>query len=66
MDYLKAHPSNPIHTHQYLNLEDKLCFFYKHIAIRHGVKNTTKQIPWDWVYPVGWSLKGNDYIPHIS
>jgi len=66
MNYLKAHPSNPIHTHQYLNLEDKLCFFYKHIAIRRGVKGTTKQIPWDWVYPIGWSLKGNDYSPHIS
>ena len=66
MDYLKAHPSNPIHTHIYLNLEDKLCFFYKHIAIRRGVKKTTKQIPWDWVYPASWSLKGNNYIPHIS
>jgi hypothetical protein len=30
MIYLKEHPSNPIHTHKFLNLEDKLCFMYKH------------------------------------
>jgi hypothetical protein len=61
MLYLKEHPSNPIHTHKFLNLEDKLCFMYKHIAIRNGIKQTTKQIPYDWVYPKNWSLKTNMY-----
>jgi hypothetical protein len=61
MIYLKEHPSNPIHTHKFLNIEDKLCFFYKHTAIRNGVKQTTKQIPYDWVYPRNWSLKTNQY-----
>jgi len=61
MLYLYEHQDNPIHTQKYLNLEDKLCFFYKHIAIRNGVKQTTKQIPYDWVYPTNWSLKTGKY-----
>ena len=61
MNYLVNHKSNPIYTQKYLNIEDKLCFFYKHIAIKNGVKSTTKQIPYDWVYPIEWSLKTNRY-----
>jgi hypothetical protein len=61
MNYLKNHPSNPIHTHQYLNLEDKLCMHFKFMAVKFGTKNQTKQIPYDWVYPNEWSLKINKY-----
>lgn len=61
MVYLYHHPSNPMVRQKYLNLEDKLCFFYKHIAITQGIKSTTKQIPYDWVYPREWSLKTNKY-----
>jgi hypothetical protein len=61
MLYLFEHRDNPIERQKFLNLEDKLCFFYKHIAIRNGVKQTTKQIPYDWVYPKNWSLKTNTY-----
>lgn len=61
MLYLYEHPNNPIKHQKFLNLEDKLCFFYKHIAIRNAVKQTTKQIPYDWVYPKNWSLKTNTY-----
>ena len=61
MDYLKAHPSNPIHTHNYLNLEDKLCMHYKYMAVKFGVKSQTMQIPYDWVYPIEWSLRTNNY-----
>ena len=61
MDYLAAHPDNPMMVQKYLNLEDKLCFFYKHIAITQGIKHTTKQIPYEWVYPREWSLKTNKY-----
>jgi len=63
MLYLYEHPNNPIHKHKYLNLEDKLCFFYKHIAIRNNVKQTTKQIPYEWVYPLNWSLRAGTYEP---
>jgi len=61
MDYLSQHPSNPMIRQKYLNVEDKLCFFYKHIAISNGIKQTTKQIPYDWVYPKNWSLKTGKY-----
>ena len=61
MVYLYHHPSNPMVRQKFLNLEDKLCFFYKHIAITQGIKQTTKQIPYEWVYPREWSLKTNKY-----
>lgn len=61
MLYLYKHPSNPIQRQKFLNLEDKLCFFWKHIAIRQGAKFTTKQIPYNWVYPNDWSLKTGKY-----
>jgi hypothetical protein len=61
MLYLYEHPDNPIIKQKFLNLEDKLCFFYKHIAISKGIKQTTKQIPYNWVYPTNWSLKTNLY-----
>lgn len=61
MDYLKNHPSNPIHTHQYLNLEDKLCMHYKFMSMKLGSKKQTKMIPYNWVYPDNWSLKTNRY-----
>lgn len=66
MDYLKAHPKNPIHTHQYLNLEDKLCMHYKYMSMRFGVKQQTKMIPYNWVYPDNWSLKTNRYDRHAT
>ena len=61
MNCLKNHPSNPIHTHQYLNLEDKLCMHFKFMAVKLGTKHQTHQIPYDWVYPNEWSLKTNKY-----
>lgn len=61
MDYLRTHPSNPIHTHNYLNLEDKLCMNFKYMSMRFGKKKQTKQIPYEWVYPKQWSLKTGKY-----
>ena len=61
MNYLKNHPNNPIHTHQYLNLEDKLCMHFKFMSMKLGEKKQTKMIPYDWVYPQNWSLKTNKY-----
>ena len=42
---------------KFLNVEDKTCFFYKHIAINHGVKSPTKRIPYEWIFPSDFSLK---------
>jgi hypothetical protein len=61
MDLLRDHTSSPIKRHKYLNLEDKLCMFNKHIGMRHGVKRQTKQVPYDWVYPNDWSLVTGEY-----
>jgi hypothetical protein len=61
MNELKFHPDNPIRMHHYLNLEDKLCMHYKFMAIHHGVKKQTKQIPYSWVYPENWSLRTGKY-----
>lgn len=61
MNHLANYPSNPIHTHVYLNLEDKLCMHFKYMAMRFGNKKQTKQIPYNWVYPDNWSLKTGKY-----
>ena len=45
MQTLAEHKSNPIKEQKWLNIEDKTCFFYKHIAINHNVKSPTKRIP---------------------
>lgn len=50
MTVLAEHPSNPIKEQMWLNLEDKTCFFYKHIAISHGIKSPTKRIPYGWIF----------------
>lgn len=48
--------SNPIQEHMWLNLEDKTCFAYKHIAISHGVKRATKRIPYEWIFDPSFEL----------
>ena len=48
---------NPILRQQYINIEDKMCFFYKHIAISHGIKQKTPKIPYEWVFPTEFSLR---------
>ena len=48
---------NPMNEQKMLNIEDKTCFFYKHIAISHGVKSPTKRIPYTWIFPQEFSLK---------
>ena len=56
MDKLVNHPSNPMKVQKYLNVEDKTCFFWKHIAISHGEKRPTKNIPYTWIFPDTFSL----------
>ena len=48
---------NPILRQQYINIEDKMCFFYKHIAISHGIKQKTPKIPYEWIFPTEFSLR---------
>lgn len=55
-NYLAEHPKNPMSRHYNINIEDKACMFCKHLFISHGIKTTTKQIPYDWIYPNDFSL----------
>jgi len=57
MSLLCNHSKNPMTSQKWLNVEDKTCFFWKHIAISHGVKSPTKNIPYTWIFPVEFSLK---------
>jgi hypothetical protein len=57
MNLLANDIRNPMTVQKMLNVEDKTCFFYKHIAISHGVKSPTKRIPYTWIFPQEFSLK---------
>ena len=57
MHMLRDDPRNPMTSQKMLNIEDKTCFFYKHIAISHGVKSPTKRIPYNWIFPETFSLR---------
>lgn len=56
MQYLCEHSDNPMTAQKMLNVEDKSCLFYKHIAITHGVKSPTKNIPYNWIFPDDFNL----------
>lgn len=47
---------NPMKSQRMLNVEDKTCFMFKHIAITHGVKSPTKRIPYNWIFPNDFNL----------
>jgi hypothetical protein len=57
MNTLANDSRNPMTVQKLLNVEDKTCFFYKHIAISHGVKSPTKRIPYTWIFPQEFSLR---------
>lgn len=54
---LAAHKDNPMKRQYNINIEDKACMWCKHLFIKHGVKSTTKKIPYEWIYPRSFSLK---------
>lgn len=56
MATLANHPKNPMREQKWLNVEDKTCFFWKHIAINHGVKRPTNKIPYTWIFPSEFNL----------
>ena len=55
--YIAEHADNPMKRQYNINIEDKACMWCKHLFIRHGVKSTTKKIPYEWIYPKNFSLK---------
>jgi hypothetical protein len=66
MDLLVNHPLNPIHTQKYLNIEDKTCLYYKHVAINHGAKKPTKNIPYGWIFPDNFNLSNrSEFLQNI-
>ena len=67
MDILVNHPENPIRCQKWLNIEDKLCFWYKNIAINHGAKKPTKQIPYTWIFPDNFNLSNRpEFLDEIK
>lgn len=52
---------NPIRIHNYINHEDKCCFFFKRLAYEVDVQKATHAIPYTWIFPSNWSLKTGDY-----
>jgi hypothetical protein len=66
MATLVNHSSNPMTSQKYLNVEDKTCFFWKHIAISHGEKRPTKNIPYTWIFDSKFNLSNHsDFIDGI-
>lgn len=66
MATLVNHPSNPMTSQKYLNVEDKTCFFWKHIAISHGEKRPTKNIPYTWIFDSKFNLSNHpDFLDKI-
>lgn len=66
MAILVNHPSNPMTSQKYLNVEDKTCFFWKHIAISHGEKRPTKNIPYTWIFNSKFNLSNHpDFMDRI-
>lgn len=58
---LIKHPDNPVHTHQYINHEDKACFFFKRLAYEVGVQKATSAIPYTRIFPANWNLRTGKY-----
>jgi hypothetical protein len=59
MDVLVNDPRNPMTSQKYLNVEDKTCFFWKHIGIHHGAKKPTKNIPYTWIFSDSFNLSNH-------
>jgi hypothetical protein len=56
MDILVNDQRNPMREQKYLNVEDKSCFWWKWVAIHHGAKKPTKQIPYTWIFSDTFNL----------
>ena len=56
-EVIKNHQNSPIKKQYNINIEDKACFFFKHITMYVGIQKATKQIPYNYVFPESFSLK---------
>ena len=67
MDILVNDSRNPMREQKYLNVEDKTCFFWKHIGIHHGAKKPTKNIPYTWIFSDGFNLSNHtDFLENVK
>ena len=67
MDILVNDARNPMTSQKYLNVEDKTCFFFKAISIRHGAKKPTKQIPYTWIFSDTFNLSNRpEFLDEIK
>lgn len=60
-DTLITHPDNPVREMNFINHEDKACFFFKRLAYEAGVQKATSKIPYSWIFPENWNLKSGNY-----
>jgi hypothetical protein len=58
---LIGHKDNPVRAYNYINHEDKACFFFKRLAYEAGVQKATKSIPYSWIFPKIWNLRTGNY-----
>ena len=67
MDILVNDSRNPMREQKYLNVEDKTCFFWKHISIQHGAKKPTKNIPYTWIFSDNFNLSNHsDFLDNVK
>lgn len=58
---LTWHPDNPVRVMNYINHEDKACFFFKRLAAEVGVQKATARIPYTRIFPADWNLRTGEY-----
>jgi hypothetical protein len=67
MDLLVNDPRNPMKSQKYLNVEDKTCLWWKWVAIHHGAKRPTKNIPYSWIFPTTFNLGNHpDFLQNLQ
>lgn len=67
MNIVVNDPRNPMREQKWLNCEDKLCFWWKHISISHGAKKPTKQIPYTWIFSDTFNLSNRpEFLDEIK
>ena len=67
MNSIVNDPRNPMREQKWLNCEDKLCFWWKHISISHGAKKPTKQIPYTWIFSDTFNLSNRpEFLDEIK
>jgi len=67
MDILVNDARNPMTSQKYLNVEDKSCLYFKHVAINHGAKKPTKNIPYGWIFPITYNLGNHpDFLENLQ